>query len=71
MELRTSEQWFAKHVREWDFTVILDPDGWDRSNLRYSFYEEEITEEEYYRRRARSTTSSSNKNRKPHGEHND
>lgn len=61
MELRTSEQWLAKHIAEGDLTAIIDPDGWDRYNYRYSFYEEEISEEEYYRRRGHSTTFLPNK----------
>ena len=35
---------------------ILDPDGWDRENFQYSFYEEYITEGEFMERADRSTT---------------
>ncbi len=34
---------------------ILDPDGWDRSNWGYSWFEEEITLEEFVRRLGIST----------------
>ncbi len=35
--------------------VILDPDGWDRSNYQFSFNEEMITEVEYQTRKMMST----------------
>lgn len=47
---RTSEEW-AKH----DYIVVLDPDGWDRTNYQFSWNEELITREEYNRRRMFST----------------
>ena len=56
MELQTSEYWQRKHIKSGDLTAILDPDGWNRSNFQYSFYEEKISEEEYYKRRDHSTT---------------
>lgn len=34
---------------------VLDPDGWDRQNYPYSWYEELITIEEYKQRRLQST----------------
>ncbi len=34
---------------------IMDPDGWDRENLQYSFYEEKVTHEEFENRLLRST----------------
>ena len=34
---------------------ILDPDGWDRNNFQYSWYEELITFEEFDRRASAST----------------
>ena len=34
---------------------ILDPDGWDRLNYDYSFYEELITEKEFIKRVLNST----------------
>jgi len=47
---RTTEEWVKIH----DFNVY-DPDGWDRSNLQYSWYEEKITWSEYESRAIRST----------------
>lgn len=49
-ELKTSEEWNEIHKR-----FIMDPDGWDRSNWQYSWYEEKITELEFKKRLARST----------------
>ena len=40
---------------------ILDPEGWDRQNFDYSWYQEEITREEFIRR----TQSSTVYNREP------
>ena len=39
--------------------VIMDPDGWDRGNWDYSWFEEEITENEFMMRVFRSTCSMS------------
>ena len=50
--LRTSNDWY---LTECDKYIIMDPDGWDRSNYRYSFYEEKITKEEYNGRVLKST----------------
>lgn len=52
----TSQEWYTilypnKEVR------IMDPDGWDRSNFQYSWYEELITEVEFRRRTMLSTCS--------------
>lgn len=52
MELKTSFEW--QNIKG---IVIMDPDGWDRNNLYYSFYEEKISEAEYDRRAAASTIS--------------
>lgn len=49
-DLRTSYEWNKIYNR-----FITDPDGWDRSNFQYSFYEEKITEEEFTRRLLHST----------------
>ena len=35
--------------------IILDPDGWDRTNFDYSFNKEEITKEEFDKRIGYST----------------
>jgi hypothetical protein len=48
--LKTSDEW----LKDTDYK-ILDPDGWDRTNYQYSFYEELITETEFYTRLYRST----------------
>jgi hypothetical protein len=50
--LKTSEQWQADAEHTY---VVLDPDGWDRSNFDFSFYEEMITEQEFMKRLASST----------------
>ena len=47
---RTSAEWVDIH----DFNVI-DPDGWDRKNFQYSWYEEKITWTEYETRAMAST----------------
>jgi len=49
--LKTSEEWQAKKSD----ILILDPDGWDRSNFQYSWYEEKITEKEFDKRSMVST----------------
>ena len=50
-ELKTSEEW-----QKFDPEIIVyDPDGWDRGNYQYSWYEEKITYLEYLMRRSRST----------------
>ena len=53
MKLKTSEKWAKILLKEGE--VILDPDGWDRSNFHFSFFEEEITEEQFKRRMLFST----------------
>ena len=47
---RTSEEWQKLCEVE-----VLDPDGWDRMNFQYSWYEELITREEFERRLGSST----------------
>ena len=49
-DLRTSEEW-QKICR----IQVLDPDGWDRKNYQYSWYEEKISREEFERRTITST----------------
>ena len=51
MILKTSEEWY----KEYTDGKILDPDGWDRSNYRYSWYEEKITSKEFEQRAMMST----------------
>lgn len=48
---KTSDVW-----SEYLGIKILDPDGWDRENFQYSFYEEYITEDEFKERADMSTT---------------
>ena len=52
--LRTSNEWWHDH--EWrDIMCILDPDGWDRENMHFSWYVERISEDEFERRLLIST----------------
>ena len=52
MEIKkTSQQWQEDNIE----TIVLDPDGWDRINYQYSWFEEEITLEEYNSRVFNST----------------
>lgn len=51
METKTNQEWMELYPT----TIILDADGWDRSNMKYSFCEEQITHEEFKRRLHRST----------------
>lgn len=55
MNERTSKQWYDAYVRWGGCIVIYDPDGWDRRNWEYSWFEERITAEEFLRRANRST----------------
>ena len=49
-KLKSSEEWQKQ------FNVaIIDPDGWDRENLEFSFREELITKKEFESRLSRST----------------
>lgn len=50
-ENKTSKEWYDLNPKP----TIIDPDGWDRSNYRYSFYEELITKIEFDKRRMCST----------------
>jgi len=51
-EKKTSKQWWDDDP---DHVVIKDPDGWDRSNFQFSYFEELITKEEFDKRLAGST----------------
>jgi hypothetical protein len=57
-ELKTSAQW-QELLSE---IIIVDPDGWDRDNFQFSWYEELITEGEYNRRMIYSTCRGKYKN---------
>ena len=48
--VKTSEQW----QRECN-VVIIDPDGWDRTNYQYSWFEEKITRKEFEEKMRKST----------------
>ena len=50
-ELKTSEEW----QKQFPDTKVIDPDGWDRKNYQYSWFEEKITLIEYTSRLHRST----------------
>ena len=50
-ELKTSEEW----QKQFPNTKVIDPDGWDRKNYQYSWFEEKITLAEYITRLSRST----------------
>lgn len=52
-EKKTSAEWISEATYE-DITV-LDPDGWDRTNYKYSWNEELITEGEFIARIFQST----------------
>ena len=55
MKFRTSEKWANLLLRNGE--VILDPDGWDREDFHFSFFEEMINEEEFKRRMMFSTVA--------------
>lgn len=48
--LKTSAEWQEFHA-----FIVVDPDGWDRQNYQYSWFEETITWGEFKRRMFRST----------------
>lgn len=49
-ELHTSQEW-QDHFG----CLVYDPDGWDRQNYQYSWYEEKITEDEFRNRVSKSS----------------
>lgn len=51
-ELKSSEEWQKqfKHL-----IYVMDPDGWDRKNFDYSWYDEKITKKEFFNRVCQST----------------
>jgi hypothetical protein len=51
---KTSQQWYDE-LRKTENITIMDPDGWDRTNYKYSFTEELITKEKFEERLSRST----------------
>lgn len=52
-EINTSEEW----QKQFPNPKVLDPDGWDRKNYQYSWFEEKITFVEYSMRLYKSTVS--------------
>lgn len=56
METKTSKEWYESIPSGFNLK-ILDPDGWDRQNLVYSFNEELITKTEFINRLSDSTIS--------------
>lgn len=54
METKTSKEWYEAIPSAFNLK-ILDPDGWDRKNLVYSFNEELITKQEFLNRLQEST----------------
>jgi hypothetical protein len=48
---RTSAEWQYLEPE----VEVLDPDGWDRTNYQYSWFQEQITYEEYSTRQTTST----------------
>jgi hypothetical protein len=48
---RTSAEWQCLEPE----VEVLDPDGWDRKNYHYSWFQEKITYEEYATRQTTST----------------
>jgi len=51
-DLFTSEEW--QKILDTDF-IVYDPDGWDRNNFQYSWFEEKISLEEYKQKVLKST----------------
>jgi hypothetical protein len=51
---KTSQQWYDE-LRKTENITIMDPDGWDRTNYKYSFTEELITKEKFNERLSRSS----------------
>ena len=49
-ELKTSAEWQSLCT-----ILVMDPDGWDRKNFDYSWYEEKITRSEWGKRMVYST----------------
>jgi len=49
--IKTSQEW----QELFPSIKVIDPDGWDRSNFQFSWYEEKITKDEYDKRLFNST----------------
>ena len=61
MEKKTSNDWnkelndYLKSFNEKNHYTVYDPDGWNRSNFQFSWFEELITKEEFMKRTMSST----------------
>ena len=55
METKTSQEWYVFLYPNKE-VIVYDPDGWDRTNYDFSWYEEQITQEEFNDRVSNSTT---------------
>jgi hypothetical protein len=53
---KNSVEWYNELYPNGEMTII-DPDGWDRRNFHYSYYEELITSIEFIGRMMTSTCS--------------
>jgi hypothetical protein len=53
--LLTSQQW-EKIYRNKYGIIIINPTGWEKNNVIYSFNSERISEEEFKKRLTKSTT---------------
>ena len=54
--LKTSQQWCSLVPAKYQLS-IMDPDGWDRQNWHYSYFEELISFDEFMMRVCNSTIS--------------
>lgn len=50
-KLKTSEEW----QKEFPKIQIMNPDGWDRKNYKFSWHKEKITKKEFEKRMSLST----------------
>lgn len=53
---QTSEYW--SKTEDFQRYQVLDPDGWDRKNFQFSWFEELVTKEEFQKRLFESTLKS-------------
>ena len=54
MEKRTSKEWNTEMTAAVNIK-ILDPDGWDRNNFQYSFFEKIIKKKKFKKKVMMST----------------
>jgi hypothetical protein len=48
--LKTSEEWIKEINSKKEILKVLDPDGWDRTNMDHSWFEEKISIYEFYKK---------------------